>query len=93
MSDEHFITGEMRPENKDREAVMLFAEGMIWKLAKNRHKAHWSTIDCDYLFDRLKEEVQELAGSRSGQVDGIIDECYDVANFAMMIADNIRNGK
>lgn len=92
MSDEHTITERIRDPNIDRLAVQFFAEGMLYKLKKNSHKAHWETVDCDYLFDRLKEEVQELADARSGTVDQIILECYDVANFAMMIADNVSKG-
>lgn len=92
MSDEHTITGKKRCQNIDRIAVGFFAEGMLQKLAKNSHKAHWETVDCDYLFDRLQEEVQELADARGGSVESIIDECYDVANFAMMIADNLSKG-
>lgn len=93
MSDEHTITGKLRCQNSDRLAVLFFAEGMLYKLKKNSHKAHWETVSCDYLFDRLKEEVQELADARSGTVEQIIDECYDVANFAMMIADNLSKGR
>jgi len=93
MSDEHTITGRIREPNIDRIAVANFARGMIGKLDKNSHKAHWSTVDCDYLFDRLLEEVQELKNARSGTVEQIIDECYDVANFAMMIADNVSKGR
>lgn len=94
MSDEHFITGELRPEDQDREAVMLFAEGMIVKLAKNRHKAHWSKAQQGYLWSRLIEELNELRSALDHPDDyAITSECYDVANFAMMIADNIRNGK
>ena len=93
MSDEHTITGEKRSPSVDRLAVNFFADGMLWKLGKNSHKAHWETMDCDYLFDRLLEEVQELKNARSGTVEQIIDECYDVANFAMMIADNVSKGR
>lgn len=92
MSDEHTITGKQRCPNLDRIAVGFFAEGMLYKLKKNSHKAHWETVDCDYLFDRLLEEVQELKDARSGTVEQIMDECYDVANFAMMIADNVAKG-
>jgi len=92
MSDEHTITGKKRCHDIDRIAVVFFAKGMLRKLGKNRHKAHWETVDCDYLFDRLQEEVKELADARSGTVEQIIDECYDVANFAMMIADNVSKG-
>lgn len=94
MSDEHLITGEQRTADKDREAVILFAEGMLEKLAKNRHKAHWSKLQQGYLWSRLVEELNELRSALDHPDDSeIISECYDVANFSMMIADNIRNGK
>jgi hypothetical protein len=93
MSDEHTITGEIRPMELDAQAVRVFSVGMLKKLLINGHKAHWETVDCDYLFDRLLEEVQELKDARSGTAKQIIDECYDVANFAMMIADNVSKGR
>ena len=92
MSDEHLIGDEPRCHKSDKIAVAEFADGMLGKLKKNSHKKHWSLVDCEYLFTRLLEEVDELAMARSGTLEEIIDECYDVANFAMMIADNLKNG-
>jgi len=93
MSDEQFITGEIRNLKNDVNSVMLFAEGMAAKLRKNSHKAHWSKASIGYLQSRLSDENIELEQAIAHDTDeAIISECYDVANFAMMIADNIRNG-
>lgn len=89
MSDEHYIREVPRCSEQDRQAVTEFAEGMINKLSRNSHKAHWSEASIGYLFKRLQEEVQELAEAiESGDVERIIDECRDCGNFYMMIADN-----
>ena len=89
MSDEQFVNNEQRPFENDRKSVKWFSHLMILKLQKNRHKAHWSKATCSYLFSRLKEEVHELEDSFDGNVTAeILSECADVANFAMMIADN-----
>jgi hypothetical protein len=93
MSDEHTITGKIRPMESDAQAVHDFGVEMLKKLLKNSHKAHWSTVDCDYLFDRIIQEIEELKAARSGSVAEIVSECADVANFAMMIADNVKNGR
>ena len=77
----------------DHNLVNDFANDMFAKLRINKHKAHWSTVTNKWLFDRLIEEAEEL---RAAMVEGkspedIIAEAADVANFAAMIADNLRN--
>lgn len=74
-----------------REPVQWFAEEMERKLRANDDRDGWKVGRLDWLFDRLTEEVEELrveVGRRAGL--HIIDECTDVANFAMMIADRVR---
>jgi len=56
------------------------------KLRENDYKKHWSNCDHQYLLNRLKEEVTEL----EKPMWDVIEEAADVANFAMMIADNER---
>lgn len=71
-------------------AVDNFTRHMLCKLRVNSDKGRWHTVDFRYLMRRLREEVEELQaavdGGRKGQ--DIVDECADVANFAMFIADN-----
>lgn len=74
-----------------RKEVRLFAEQMELKLRKNDHKGHWDVCRPGYLIDRLKEETKELEKILySENPKQIISEAADVANFAMMIADNER---
>jgi NTP pyrophosphatase (non-canonical NTP hydrolase) len=91
MSDEHLIGSELRDLDADEKSVTGFAVKMILKLEKNRHKKHWSTVDAEYLFNRLLQEVEELRDALAGTDGDIVSECCDVANFAMMIADNLNN--
>lgn len=80
-----------------REQVKWFAEKMEETLKVNDHKGGWGADKCsmNYLHERLQEEVIELdyatgiVGKEAREL--IIKECADVANFAMMIADRIRN--
>jgi NTP pyrophosphatase (non-canonical NTP hydrolase) len=83
---------EPREYSVDRDAVAEFSRDMLDKMSKNRHKAHWNTVSNFWLLIRLKQEVEELHQALlSG--DNIVGESADVANFAMMIADNVKNGK
>ena len=76
----------------DSIAVDTFAMDMKRKLAKNVHKKHWSEVTLEYLYSRMLEEQAELyCALMSGKARDIIDECDDVANFAMMIADSMRH--
>lgn len=62
------------------------------ELRENDHKGGWENEPIDWLLDRLEEEAKELyyATGSPGSAEKIIHEAADVANFAMMIADNIR---
>lgn len=86
-----------------RDEVLWFAGRMERKLAANDHKGHWDNCDFGYLSRRLHQEAKELSRalqrlkSYAGTypvaektVQGVIDEAADVANFAMMIADQAR---
>ncbi|MEJ8547113.1 hypothetical protein [Brevibacillus borstelensis] len=81
-----------------REQVQWFAEQMESKLKENDHKGGWDNCGIFWLRNRLVEEVEELSSameaghnSESGlDLENIIREASDVANFAMMIADKAR---
>jgi len=71
------------------EAVADFAVHMTHKLLLNRHKPHWSNYTNDQLFERVKQETRELLlAIEDDDRKAIVEECADVANFLMMIADN-----
>ena len=84
---------QKRTEHDTKLSVIVFTNDMIAKLMENQHKRHWSNSTSEYLFQRLQEEVEELheALHHKNKVRDIIRECADVANFAMMIADNLHN--
>jgi hypothetical protein len=87
-----------------RKEIEWFAVEMEQTLRDNDHKGHWSHCGYQYLTRRLHEEVLELnmalvETGRFGDVHWtahaedrrrLIREATDVANFAMMIADNVR---
>ena len=88
-----------------RKCVEKFAELMEKKLEKNDYKGGWSGEDIDYLFRRLGGEASELKMAidllsycSSKQCshamikeceNHVREECADVANFAMMIAETV----
>ncbi len=78
-----------------QESVNWFSKEMMEKLKENDEKAHWSGMSNDLLIQLLMVEVGELASALVGLscVEEIISECVDVANFAMMIADNKECGR
>ena len=78
-----------------REPLRWFAEQMEQTLKANDHKGGWEDIDSYDLWRRAEEELGELfhalfVGDHEPNADKIIREATDVANFAMMIADNAR---
>lgn len=76
-----------------REPVRWFAELMEVKLRENDHKGGWQDCSLDWLVERLYEEAKELwveIDRVEPEADQIVREATDVANFAMMIADNAR---
>jgi hypothetical protein len=75
---------------KPRSEVRWFAKEMESTLKKNDHKGGWQKETMEYLFNRLKEEVDELEPALYDKYRKCIREAADVANFAMMIADNNR---
>ena len=79
------------------QSVDNFAGLMKQKLCQNIHKGCW-TDECNivYLANRLHDELAELDIALNQLCDitqdqktanAIIEECVDVANFAMMIAN------
>jgi NTP pyrophosphatase (non-canonical NTP hydrolase) len=79
--------------------VLAFAKRMEAKLAKNRHKGDregWLKDDPWSLVERILDETVEVKqcftqGSDDRidfkDAEALADECADVANFCMMVAD------
>jgi NTP pyrophosphatase (non-canonical NTP hydrolase) len=75
----------------DVRAVERFSIHMLDKMRKNAHKAHWSTVTQQWLLNRAMDELRELQDAvNEGDPETIVKEAADVANFAMMIADNAK---
>jgi NTP pyrophosphatase (non-canonical NTP hydrolase) len=83
-------------------AVIAITKTMQFKLDKNQHKEcdimnpdgkgrHWRHCNTKWLLGRIREETIELedAVDLNEGIEAIKKECADIANFAMMIHDNI----
>lgn len=77
----------LRPE------VLWFATEMEQVLQFNDHKTGWKQMSEYRLLNRLKQEIIELEKALAVRMspDRIVSEACDIANFAMMIADNYSN--
>jgi len=80
-----------------RRSVQWFAVEMEKKLQENDHKGGWADEDDSYLIGRLQDEVVELKNSlrmfpTKDQAERTVKEAADVANFAMMIAEQYTAG-
>jgi hypothetical protein len=84
-------------EREPRTVVRWFAQQMEIKLKENDFKDGIDKVDVEYCLERLQEELEELKMSLAKQRNKatarrrIIRECADVANFAMMLANYVRD--
>lgn len=79
-------------------AVHRFSKLVHLKLLRNIHKPGWTDESMRHLYHRLQQEMTELESELPGpdsesilsrpRLLRVVDECLDVAGFAMMIADN-----
>jgi hypothetical protein len=87
-------TAKLVPVEGIRPEVLWFASKMEERLRANDHKGGWHECDWDFLQGRMADEADELVAllrsSGITQTERIWHEAADVANFAMMIADNAR---
>ena len=68
---------------------MWFARMMELKLQANDHKGGWQDMSVPEAASRILDEVEELYAALredSDNIDSIVSEAIDVANFAMMTA-------
>ena len=75
-------------------ATAWFKRMMDTKIHENVHKGHWADDDWVTLFGLMLDEVEELKeelDKPEHDAVAIAREAADVANFAMMIADNARH--
>ena len=86
-----------RQPRKEREMsleILRFAVNMQQELDNNDYKTGWENLSPSWIIHRIKQETKELekAIKEKHLKRKIISECADIANFVMMLADNIRNG-
>lgn len=77
-------------------ATAWFRRVMDTKLHENNDKGHWGDINWRTLLFLLNQEVDELREELTKPKHNpvaIAREAADVANFAMMIADNARHNQ
>lgn len=72
-----------------RKEVVRFSHLMENQLRENDHKGGWSECTVSYLWSRLIEELNELKIAVFDGRGDIALEAADVANFAMMLVDNL----
>ncbi len=83
-------SSELRP------VVQWFAAQMEAKLRANDHKGGWEADHPFALAGRIYDEWRELGKALNGwaykgaNTEAVINECSDVANFALMVADVVR---
>ena len=76
-----------------------FVRQMQYKLRQNTDKTDARELEFIDLYRLLRGEVNELKLDLEDKIndgyvrDAIIEECADVANYAMMIADKVKNLK
>lgn len=85
-----------------KNSVEWFSREMQGELLKHLDRPGWKRESIEYLMSRLKEELIELeielkksstihdSADYYKREKQVIKECADIANFAMMIADNIK---
>lgn len=78
-----------------RKPVIAFAEEMEVKLKKkDKSRYGWGSLTTKKLIEKLKREVHELdQGFDNCDPDNVCEEAVDIANFAMMIHDNLTKRK
>lgn len=74
-----------------RKQLREFAEQCELKLKRNDHKSDWRDLPVEALVRKLEIELEEMkvAIQYEGPKEAM-NECVDVANFAMMLWDRLR---
>jgi hypothetical protein len=82
---------QMEPNPKPRKPVMEFAHDMEAQLQANDHKGCWDEEDQHYLSAEIARNAIHLSNELK-KIDkdkhAITIRCANIANYAMMIADN-----
>ena len=71
-----------------RSEVQRFAKEMEKQLQANEHKGGWEDCDSGFLMSELEKNFNALWRLQPSDKAGILRRATNIANFAMMIADN-----
>ena len=72
-----------------RKQVEAFAKEMESRLIENDHKTGWHDCSYDFLINNLNRNLRKLpALIHLNETEKIRKTAADIANYAMMIADN-----
>jgi len=88
--------------SKIRPEVQWFANRMEKKLAKNEYKTHWKYLTFESLILKMdiefselkiawKECIENIQMEDKATIEALINECIDVANYAMMLTDKFND--
>lgn len=92
------LTAPDAEHGEPRSVVQWFAQEMERKLQENDYKGGWQGESPFRFANRIHDEWGELADAlfrfhtKPSNADAVIAECADIANFALMIADIVRQG-
>lgn len=76
-----------------RKEIVWFSKEMEAKLKKYDSKGGWEDLTTVHLLGRIKDELKELEEEFENDfidITAAVRECADIANFCMMIADNLK---
>lgn len=81
--------------NNFKYTIQWFSCHMEEKLLRNSYKGGWEECKNVYLLDRMDEEIAKLKDCIiNGEPSAlVVSEAADIANFAMMLADNYSKRK
>jgi hypothetical protein len=82
---------QMDPCPVPRKSVMEFAHDMEKQLKVNDHKGSWNREHHEFLLNEIYKNLSKLQVALSKEdksKDVITIRCANIANFAMMVADN-----
>ena len=76
--------------SEDTKVLGNFMIAMRNKLEMNTDKVHWSQCNITFLMEGLDRNFDDLTQALiNGDKEDVIKSCADIANYAMMIADNV----
>jgi len=73
-----------------RESVLTFSEAMELALRANEHKGLWHTVPLNELTEKAETALRQLHFAIDTDNKAVYHHAVTVANYMMMIADNVK---